>query len=94
MLMVYPNYFATMGMPFARGRDFGPGDLGERSPLACIVNEAFAQERFGGENPLGQHITIDGLPTFRGAAIIGVVKNVTSYSLRERPAPAVHLPFI
>src|SRR6185503_2534442 len=32
-LMVYPNYFATMGIPIVAGRDFKAGDLDENSAL-------------------------------------------------------------
>jgi predicted permease len=55
MLMVYPNYFATIGTPFVSGRDFGTSDLTETSPGVCIVNEAFVRQVFpAGENPLGK----------------------------------------
>jgi predicted permease len=54
LLMVYPNYFATIGMPFVSGRDFGPADLTEHSPAVCIVNESFARQVFPGENPIGK----------------------------------------
>jgi predicted permease len=55
MLMVYPNYFATIGTPFVSGRDFGTSDLTEASPGVCIVNEAFVRQVFpAGENPLGK----------------------------------------
>ena len=54
MLMVYPNYFATVGMPIVSGRDFGPADLGEQAPAVCIVNESFVRRVFLGENPIGK----------------------------------------
>jgi hypothetical protein len=40
--MVYPKYFATMGIPMVAGRDFNERDLGESSPPVIVVNEVFA----------------------------------------------------
>ena len=54
LLMVYPNYFATIGIPIISGRDFGAADLGEHAPAVCIVNESFVRRVFPGENPIGK----------------------------------------
>ena len=53
-LMVYPNYFATLGIHMVAGRDFGNGDLGEGAPLVAVVNQAFARRFFGGASPVGR----------------------------------------
>ena len=45
--MVYPNYFATMGIAVLAGRDFDVRDLAAGSPLVAIVNETFARQAFG-----------------------------------------------
>jgi predicted permease len=54
VLMIYPGYFATIGTPIVRGRDFGPEDLGEGAPAVCIVNETFVRRVFGDADPLGK----------------------------------------
>jgi len=64
-LMVYPNYFATAGIPIIAGRDFGPGDLGEDSPAVCVVNETFVRQVFPGENPIGKPCVITRRPRVR-----------------------------
>jgi predicted permease len=54
LLMVYPDYFATIGMTLLSGRDFGPADLGEGAPTVCIVNASFVRQVFGGGDVLGK----------------------------------------
>ena len=54
MLMVYPGYFSTIGIPFASGRDFGDADVTETSPPVCIVNESFVRQVYPGQDPLGK----------------------------------------
>jgi predicted permease len=54
LVMVYPNYFATIGIPLVKGRDFGAGDLAEQSPAVCIVNESFVRQVYPTEDPLGK----------------------------------------
>ena len=45
ILMVYPDYFATIGMTFSSGRDFGQARHGRDSRLpVCIVNESFVRQ--------------------------------------------------
>ena len=54
LLMVYPNYFATIGMTISSGRDFETGDLAEFAPAVCIVNESFVRQVFAGQDPIGK----------------------------------------
>jgi predicted permease len=54
LVMVYPNYFATIGIPLVKGRDFGAGDLAEQSPAVCVVNETFVRQVYPAEDPLGK----------------------------------------
>ena len=99
LLMVYPSYFATIGTPIVSGRDYGPEDLGERSTLACIVNETFARQVFPGVDPLGR-------PCFseprRGSAagapepypIVGVVKDSRYSNPTGNARPFIYLTFL
>ena len=52
--MVYPNYFATMGIPIVAGRDFQSSDLRVNSPPVILISEALARQAFPGENALGK----------------------------------------
>ncbi len=86
LVMLYANYFATIGVPMAAGREFDAGDLAERSPAVCVVNEAFVRQMFPGENPIGKTCITTRRPSARDTAgpryptpaepyqIVGVVK--------------------
>jgi predicted permease len=64
-MQVYPNSFATLGVPLVAGRDFGPQDSAQwrpanvcppsaRAPQVGIINESMARRFFGNENPIGR----------------------------------------
>ena len=90
-LMVYPNYFATMGIPIRAGRDFDERDLSANSPYVGIVNEAFVRQFMGGENPVGKTL-LDGRD--RPREIIGVVKDSKYSSLKGETPPLMYQPFL
>ena len=51
-----PAYFHAMGIPIIRGRAFSESDDGG-APVA-IVNQAFAERFFPGENAVGKRIQV------------------------------------
>ena len=63
-MQVYPNSFATLGIPLVAGRDFGPQDSQQWIPSrVCppspvkqvgIINESMARRFFGNEIPIGR----------------------------------------
>jgi predicted permease len=95
--IVYPRYFATMGMPVVLGRDFNEDDLRPGSPKVVIVNEAFIRTVLGGAPPLG---TVHGVsesgrgPQRTPMNIVGVVKDSRFPVLREPARPIVYQPFL
>jgi predicted permease len=84
LYMVSPGYFETMGIPRIAGRDFA--DENVHGSKGALVNEAFAQRLFDGENPIGQRVTGAGA-TYE---IIGVVKNIKSRTLGESLRPVLY----
>jgi predicted permease len=104
MLMVYPEYFATVGIPILKGRDLNGGDLGSQSPPVCIVNESFVRQVFGSEDPLGKPCFIDRRPRLQVAPtgapptvpyqIVAVVQDSRYSNPRGETRPAVYLPFL
>jgi predicted permease len=90
--MIYPGYFEILGMPLVRGRDFNSGDISAVSPPACIVNETFARSFFPGEDPIGK--PCGGFIKGPGAAIIGVVKDSKSTSLKGETPAVLYAPFL
>jgi hypothetical protein len=55
--VISPNYFATVGIPLMRGRDFAEGDLASSSRVV-IINEALARRAFPGQSPLGWQVRL------------------------------------
>jgi predicted permease len=105
LLMVYPNYFATIGLPILQGRDFGPGDLAEHSPAVCIVNESFVQQVFPGENALGkpcytgrrarlQSLQTSPPPQSEAFQIVGVVQDSRYSNPRGEVRPLIYMTFL
>ena len=99
-LIVYPRYFATMGIPVVKGRDFNEDDLRPGAPFGVLVNEAFVREYIRGKEPLGVN---HGLMESRGRSstpvgpimtIIGVVKDSRFPNLREATPPTVYQTFL
>jgi len=104
--MVYPNYFATAGIPIVAGREFARGDLGEGSPAVCIVNETFVREVFPSENPIGKPCVITRRPRVRDLVgprydptpvpyeIVGVVKDSRYMNPTGSIRPTVYMTFL
>jgi predicted permease len=86
--VVTPGYFRTMGIPFRRGTDFA--DLGDvAAPPQAIVNEEFVRRFLDGAEAVGRRLRAGG----RAHAITGVVRNSTSDSFGEPPAPVVYFSY-
>lgn len=51
--VISPGYFHTLQAPLLRGRDFAEMDTADSSPVA-LVNEAFAQRYWPGQEVMGQ----------------------------------------
>ena len=67
---VAPDYFQTTRTSFLRGRDLRWTDSTSSEPVA-ILNQAAANQLFPGEDPLGQHFTLDSGKT--QTQVVGVV---------------------
>jgi predicted permease len=90
---VGPSYFRTMGTGFVAGRDFNERDTAG-SPKVAIVTEAFARAIFGGGDPVGRSFRTEGAagkpdPLYQ---VVGVVRNMKYYELREDFLPAAFFP--
>ncbi len=73
-----PGYFAMMGVPILRGRDFGPQDTPDQ-PAVAIIDANLAEKEFAGCDPIGQRldqiVLADGtVPPF--VVIVGVVPHI------------------
>jgi len=81
------GYFATLGIPFLKGRNFSNNQSPGHS-TEIIISESFARQFFPGEDPIGKHMT-----TFNqtGSTIVGIVGD-TRIDPGERVHPMMYFP--
>ncbi|HUP24411.1 MAG TPA: ADOP family duplicated permease [Thermoanaerobaculia bacterium] len=88
---VGPGYFETMAIPILRGRGFDFRDGAESDPVA-VVNEAFAERFWPGENAIGKRIYRDPVePPF---VVVGLARNAHYYELVEEDEPQVYFSLL
>jgi putative ABC transport system permease protein len=91
-VLVTPGYFAALEIsirsrPPSSGLSFGARDGGAASPVA-IVNQAFADQFFPGEEPLGKRIGLAGSSEWR--EIVGVAADVRQDGLESPAMPIAY----
>jgi len=91
-MQVYPNSFATLGIPLVTGRDIGPQDT-RGSQEVAVINESLARLFFGRENPIGRRFGQIYPVRCCPREIIGVVKDAKYISLRQEGRPMFYVPF-
>jgi putative ABC transport system permease protein len=86
--VVSPEYFRTMRVRLLRGRLLTDDDR-FGGPLVAVINDALARSYFAGENPVGQRITFDKIPTptSNWYTIVGIVADEHVQSLDVSPRP-------
>lgn len=89
MIYVTPGYFHVLAIPLIAGRAINSSD-GPDSQMVAVVNQAFAQRFYAGENPVGHYIGHKML-------IVGEVRNTAAPSGIYEGAPlmteqAVYIP--
>ena len=93
---VTPNYFGTMRIPLLQGREFTERDDASATSV-LIVNQAFAQQFFPGEDAIGKHIQAGISNSGPGTApmreIVGVVGNVKFEDLTTEFSPESYIPY-
>ena len=89
---VGPGFFATMGQPLVRGREFTVKDVAG-APKVAIINETMAKYYFGADNPLGRRIGW-GRDTGTDIEIVGIVRDSKSSTLRQEAQRFVYTPYM
>ena len=94
-LAVSPGWLDTMRIPLVDGRDFRDTDA---TPSVALVNETFVKTFFGGRSPVGQSFELtrhfdapQSQPNVH-YEVIGVVKDVMYWKVRDGILPQVYLP--
>lgn len=88
--VVTPDYFSTLEIPIRRGRTFTHTDTAT-SPMVAVVDEAFVQQHFADQDPIGQRIEI-GNGTDGSYEIVGVVGTVNHNGLDAESRPTMYVP--
>ena len=83
--VVSTGYFATMGIPIVRGRDFSSVDAAN-GQLAVVINETTAKRYWGERDPLGA--AVQAGDTY---VVIGIARD-SKYGTLDEP-PQAHLYF-
>ena len=85
---VTPGFFETVGNPILMGRSFTNDDR-ETTRNVAVVNEAFAKQFFGSENPIGKHFGPDKRKYAAMFEIVGVAANIRylTYGMKDPPRP-------
>jgi predicted permease len=85
---VGPDYFAALGVPILRGRDFTEADTPRSQPVV-IINDTMARQYWPGRSALGETIALAGGPSFE---VIGVARDIKYYALDEAARSHVYVP--
>jgi predicted permease len=85
--LVSPEYFGTLRMPLADGRDFDARDDANAAPV-MIVNQAFEQRYYGGRSAMGRRIRFGG----KWRTVVGVARDAKYYYLTEARRPFFYAP--
>jgi putative ABC transport system permease protein len=96
---VAAEYFETMGMRIVRGRGLNRQDVERHRPIV-VVDQAFVDEFFPNENPLGKYIASNRPPERPGEQpvlewleIVGVTSRTPLFTLVDsRSFPQLYMP--
>lgn len=78
-LAVTPGFFSTFDTRVVRGRPITAADR-EGALRVAVVNEAFAERAFPGEDPIGKRMRLAGAVDAEWTTIVGVVPNMFANS--------------
>jgi putative ABC transport system permease protein len=68
--LISPGFFGTLGVPPARGRDFGPGEATDTTGARILISDGLWRRQYGADPSLvGREITAGGTP----ATVVGVM---------------------
>ena len=86
---VGPDYFATLGVPLLRGREFRSTDRAGSAAVA-VVNEMLARRFWPGQDPVGKRVSYAGPGDLE---VIGLVKDHRARTPAEAARPMIYLPY-
>ncbi len=92
-IFIDTGYFETLGAALLRGRAFSPTDTPD-APAAAVVNQAFAEKYWPGEDPLGKRMKIGDKGERPWVEVVGVSPNIRQSIAKElADRPILYLPY-
>ena len=85
------GFFRSLGVPMLAGRDFDASD-GGAGIKTVIVNHAFAQRFWPGQNAVGKHLYQGAGAQGETWEIVGVARDVASRRVQDAPRPMMFRP--
>ena len=74
---VSPSYFATLGVPVVRGRNFDTEDRWG-APRNALVNETLVRRLWPGQDPIGKRLVFPAGTERETFTVVGVVRDIPS----------------
>src|SRR6185436_13652881 len=97
--LVSEGYASTLGLRLTRGRMLSSDDVIAARKVA-VVNETLVKKYFGPEDPIGRHVKLVMLETFRDGAvpsplfeIVGVIADARNNGIQDPPQPEALIPY-
>jgi putative ABC transport system permease protein len=89
--VITPDFFATMGVPVVKGRNFNDADRvdGQR---VMIVSARLAAVAFPGQDPIGKRISCCEAGSHGFKTVIGIAGDIRSRGPAVAPRPEFYLP--
>jgi putative ABC transport system permease protein len=90
---VGPGYFATMGIPLVRGRDFTDQDTLDTMPVV-VISEKTAKHYWPNQDPIGKHLKVGATTSdIPWRTVIGVVKDVRQNDFVAEPKMQMYFSY-
>ena len=89
---VSDGYFATMGIPILRGREFQETDRSD-TPQVAVVNQQFAGRYWPRQDALGKRFHLHSA-TGPLVQIVGIAKTAKYFWIAEPPLEFIYLPYM
>ncbi|HJQ20451.1 MAG TPA: ABC transporter permease, partial [Gemmatimonadaceae bacterium] len=89
--LISDDYFETMHIPRAAGRDFDANDRAGAA-LVAIVNRTLASKLAPNASAIGTRIRVAGGDSVRWATVVGVVGDTRHFQVNEQQLDQIYLP--
>ena len=93
LYVVTPGYLSAMEIPLRHGRTISDHDTIESAKVA-VINQRMAEQLWPNQDPVGRRIKFPGSESNPQPwrTIVGVVNDVSQYSLYKEPPMQIYLP--